>query len=155
MRELTNFDIDHFFRKNLKYGGCLAKDMLYLEPRKYAGLDIKKFYIINMDDHTGEGTHWVLCSLLNKDIGVYCDSFACPPPKEVLQFMKRYRDTNVMNDNIIQDVNSTNCGYFMCYVADQLSRGRLLIDIMAGFSPKETENEKTIVAWAKSVGLHK
>ena len=77
MRELTNYDIDAFFQRlgNKSYGGCLAKDRLHVETRKYAGLDIRKFYIINMDNSDGEGTHWVLCSLINKDIGVYFDSF--------------------------------------------------------------------------------
>jgi len=41
--------------------------------------------IVNMDDSTGNGTHWT--SLFVTDIdSYYFDSFGLPPPKEVISY---------------------------------------------------------------------
>lgn len=156
MKPLSNYDIDKYFRRNLFYGGCISKDLLHLEERKYGNLaNIRKFWIINLDDSTGEGSHWVLLSFLNPDIGVYFDSFAVDCPQEVLRFMKKHRQRNVMNENIIQDLDSTNCGYYACYVAEELCKGRLFMDVCSGYSTNEAENEKLIEEWSREVGLGK
>lgn len=153
MKPLSNIDIDKYFRRNLYYGGTTSKDLLKVEERRYGGnlTHTRKFWIVNLDDSTGPGTHWVLVSLLNPEISVYMDPFAVDPAREILAFMKKWRPESAMNENIIQDVNSTNCGYFCAYIAEQLCKGRYFIDVMdQDFKPEPKKNEQMITEWAKN-----
>lgn len=65
------------------------------------------FYIINLDDSNGNGTHWT--SLYYHPLNsYYCDSFGFVPPLEVEEKIKPYH----YNDADIQDFNSEACGYY-------------------------------------------
>jgi len=152
MKPLSNININKYFKRNLFYGGTIAKDMLHKEPLKYGDdlTHVRKFWIVNLDDSTGPGTHWVLVSLLNPDVAIYYDAFAVDPPREVLAFMKKWRPESAMNENIIQDVNSTNCGYFCLLVGEELCKGRLFMDVMEDFSPEPKKNEAMITARYKN-----
>ena len=155
MKPLSNIDINKYFRRNPYYGGTVPKDLLHIEPKKY-GDDLthaRKFWIVNMDDSTGPGTHWVLVSLLNPEISIYMDAFSVDPGKGILKFMKKWRPEVAMNENIVQDVNSTNCGYFCAFVAEELCKGKLFMDIMDSFSPEPKKNEQMITEWAKRVKI--
>lgn len=157
MKELSNIDIDSYFRNFPTYGGCIDK----AEIVRYEGS--KKFYIINLDKLRGQGTHWVLCSMLRPDIGIYIDPFGAPPPNIVVRWMKRHRKTNIYSTVDIQDIKSDNCGYYCIYIAEQLCRGmgsqgqqscenshRLLLDILSDFDPIDHKaNERLITNWWK------
>ena len=146
MKPLSNLEINKYFRGNHYYGGTVAKNALAKHAAAYGSLKhIRKFWIVNMDDSTGPGTHWVLVSLLNPEIAIYFDPFAVAPPIDVLTFMKKWRPDVAMNEDIVQDVNSTNCGYFCIYVANELCKGRYFMDIMIDdFSPRALDNERMI-----------
>ena len=137
MNELSNFEIDGFFKDNPWYGGCMSKDDL-------RGTD-RKFYVLNLGKPRAGGTHWVLMSML-APVGIYFDNFAVHPPPVIETFMKRFRVKNVMNTNIVQDIRTSSCGYFAIYVADQLCRGRFFTDIVDDFDGVEL-NEKRIQKW--------
>lgn len=62
--------------------------------------------IINMDNSTGNGTHWVCFK--NSSPALYFDSFGVPPPKEILKLSENI----LYNEKQIQDMNSSACGYF-------------------------------------------
>jgi hypothetical protein len=146
MKPLSNYEINKYYKGDRRYGGTVARDTIHLEERKYGDLkDIKKFWIVNMDLSTGPGTHWVLVSFLNPDVAIYFDPFSVDPPTEILKFMRKWRPEVAMNEDIIQDVDSTNCGYFCVHVGNELSKGRLFMDIMTrDFAPKVKENENMI-----------
>jgi hypothetical protein len=116
MRPLTNIDIDNFFKNNPRYGGCFARNRLPKEPNG-------KFYVINMDDEKGPGTHWVSIYCCHPDIDYYFDSFGVEPPEEVLKFIKSDEKKLIVNDVQIQSMDSNNCGYFACIVLKQLDEG--------------------------------
>ena len=102
--ELSNFDIIDII-KDLQldycFGGVYSKDQLPQE------LIRTKFYIVNMQDHDeGEGTHWVVFYYNKPLTSIYFDSFGFPPPEDVEEVMK------YNNDEDIQDLESTACGYF-------------------------------------------
>lgn len=155
MKPLSNYDINKYFRGNRRYGGTVAKDTLHLEERKYGNLkDIMKFWIVNMDDSSGPGTHWVLVSFLNPDVAIYMDPFAVDPPTDIIKFMKKWRPEVAMNEDAIQDINSTNCGYYCVYVGGELSKGRLFMDIMTqDFAPIVKENEAMITQQFKATNF--
>jgi hypothetical protein len=106
--ELSNFDIIDIIKQlqlDYCFGGVYSKDQL--PPTQE--LIRTKFYIVNMQDHDeGEGTHWVVFYYNKPLTSIYFDSFGFPPPEDVEEVIKEY----IYNDEDIQDLESTACGYF-------------------------------------------
>jgi len=75
------------------------------------------FYIYNLDSKTKPvmstslGTHWT-CSVGNDKQAMYFDSYGVVPPNEISYFLKLKYDKYMYNNYIIQDLNSTNCGFY-------------------------------------------
>lgn len=87
----------------------------HLPPRPW----INECGIINLDNFSGPGTHWVAyCKKGNES--EYFDSFGnLQPPREVV----RYLDSNLMyNYEAYQDFDAVNCGHlcldflYNCYL---------------------------------------
>ena len=43
-----------------------------------------EFFVVNLDDSSGKGTHWVAISNFNDNL-LYFDSFGVVPPEEILK----------------------------------------------------------------------
>jgi hypothetical protein len=107
---LSNLDIEELCHKlKLPLVQCCSKDKLNIKP-----LDKKSCYVINLDDFTGSGTHWVAIYVSGKN-GFYFDSFSITPPRNVINFFKRYKIKWDYNKQQIQDLPSTACGYYCLY----------------------------------------
>jgi hypothetical protein len=124
---LTNYDIEKICEKlDLPLVGVFMRDTLPKE-RKIGS------YVINMDSSEGDGTHWVFAkifcdsdrfdsgsdsddsSIQNKYCGcLYFDSFGIGMPKEVEEFLKPF-SIKLINTKQIQNINSTQCGWFCIY----------------------------------------
>jgi len=64
--------------------------------------------IINLDDSSSNGTHWVAYNKNKKSIH-YFDSFGnLQPPKEIVKYLGNNINYNYERK---QDFNSTNCGH--------------------------------------------
>ena len=87
----------------------------------------RKFYIINLDDESGPGTHWVVLYNLRKR-PIYFDSFGVWPPKELGPI-----ENLVNNEYRIQSFNSSSCGLYCIYIIDELLTGRDFLDILLDF----------------------
>lgn len=99
------------------FGGCVAKDQLiYRNPGK--------FYIINMQNHTGGGTHWVLLDARNPRVFQYCDSFGVIPPTEVVNWTRAHGARLRVNKVDMQSYHSDACGWYCLYMIAQMQRGR-------------------------------
>ena len=72
---MTNHNINDYFNEDI----CYPRD-------KLNNLNDDK-YVINSDDSSGSGKHWV--ALINRKDCIYCDSFGAPPLPEVLEQMKK------------------------------------------------------------------
>ena len=125
---LTNFDFMRYYKDNPKFGSVYSRDNL---PRLK-----ESFYIVNLDDKGGPGTHWVVVYNLGKNC-IYFDSFGVSPPEEVLDKMRETGKQLVMNSYRIQDLASINCGFYCIYIIDQLLLGRQYIDVLTDFNPKQ------------------
>lgn len=80
-------------------------------------------YICNLDDSVPEngqiGTHWT-CLICTFGEAIYVDSFASPPPPEITKWIKsRYPKGFGWNNWILQDVDSSTCGFWCLCVAIQ------------------------------------
>ena len=100
---LSNFDIINIIQsQDVKdFNGVYMKDQL---PEKLK----RGSYIINLQSaNEGGGTHW--CAFYKTDnFSYYYDSYGFIAPLEVQNKIKPY----MYNDNEIQDINSTACGYY-------------------------------------------
>ena len=76
-------------------------------------------YIINLDDSTGPGTHWVALISDISDKAIYFDSFGLPLPQEILDV----HDEWCYNDSQFQDERSVLCGYCCLYFLKEMSKG--------------------------------
>lgn len=120
---LTNIEIDDYYANTPNYGGCMCKDEL---PKQIQ----KKYYIINMANSNQEGSHWVLVYNSNPKYCLYFDAFGVYPPLEIMKFMKTSKKKMVMNDADIQYIRSVACGFFCCYIANELNAGRSILDVL-------------------------
>lgn len=94
--------LDILKNDNIKIIGVFAKDKLKNASLKYG------FYIINLDNSDGPGTHWTVLYKINDGFSLYYDSFGFPAPEEVEDLLHKYE----YNKKQIQDIKSNSCGFY-------------------------------------------
>ena len=86
---LTNFKIQKYYQNESKFNGVYSRDNL---PNKIQD----GAYVINLDEYSDIGTHWISLYVKNNDI-TYFDSFRVEHiPKEIKKF--------IGNKNIIGNI---------------------------------------------------
>jgi hypothetical protein len=104
---ISNFDLEKIARfYKLPLVSISMKDELPTKTKEGC-------YIVNMQSSSaGSGTHWVAFFFF-KNICYYFDSFGASPPLEIINFIKKKKGSHLLFNNfIIQDLKSSNCGYF-------------------------------------------
>src|SRR6218665_3622742 len=102
---LTNIQLMDAAKKlNIKnFRGVFLRDELPKVPRE------KECGILNLDDSTGGGTHWV--AWINRaNEKLYFESYGLPPPKEILRYL---RSPVFYNSERVQPDNEVFCLSFM------------------------------------------
>ena len=91
-------------------------------------------YIINLDEFSDIGTHWVALYISNNDV-TYFDSFAVEQiPKEIKTFISNGNiKTNIFR---IETYDSTMCGYFCIEYINFMLAGKTLTDFTNLFFTK-------------------
>ena len=86
---MSNFDlIDAVKKLPIKhFRGVFMKDQLPAQPK------IPETGIINLDDNTGPGTHWVGYAIYTSSIN-YFDSYGLPPPREFINYVRELSSEN-------------------------------------------------------------
>jgi hypothetical protein len=127
---------------NLNCAGVYSKDQIPpLRPNTWA--------IINMDNSTGQGTHWV-CYKSSKP-ALYFDSFGLPPPKEIANLS----DNIIYNHKQIQDINSTACGYFcIAIIASDDGEPNFFNKTINKFSSLFVVNDSILKSMLKREGIN-
>ena len=93
-------------------------------------------YVINLDEYSDIGTHWIALYVNNKTI-TYFDSF------EVKRFIG---NRNIIsNIYIIQNYDSIMCGYFCVGFIDYMFKGKSLTDYTNLFSPNNFKKVDDII----------
>ena len=119
MNVLGNDEIETILKNNyIKINGIFAKDKLPPSLRDSSG-----WTIVNMQSTTdGDGTHWIAFHNGGR-ISLYFDSFGCPPPLEIENILtKKY----VRNEEQLQDIEESSCGYFCIAVISSCPDGDIL-----------------------------
>ena len=111
-------------KNETKFNGVFSRDNL---PNKIND----GAYIINLDEYSDIGTHWVALYVKNNDI-TYFDSFGVEHiPKEIIKFIcNKNIKTNIFR---IQACNSIMCGYFCIRFINFMFKGKTLTDYINFF----------------------
>ena len=92
-------------------------------------------YVINLDEHSDIGTHWIALYVKNNDI-TYFDSLGVEHiPKETKAFIKNRKfKTNIFRK---QAYDSIMCGYFCIRFIDFMFKGKSLTEYTNLFSTND------------------
>ena len=90
-----------------------------------------KFYILNLQNHYQDGSHWVL--LFDGD---YYDSYGVVPTTAIAKFVNNY------NYHEYQGINKNSCGFYCLYIADNLLAGR---DAFYGLIPNKPQYNEDVL----------
>ena len=109
-----------------KFNGVYSRDNLLNKIKDGA-------YVINLDEYSNIGTHWVSFYLSNNDV-TYFDSFGVEHiPKKIKKFIG---SKNVIaNIFRIQAYDSIMCWYFCIGFIDFMFKGKALTEYTNLFSP--------------------
>ena len=121
-KPLSNLELLEAARK-LKipnFRGVSLRDALPTTPKK------KECGILNLDDTTGSGTHWVAW-YKNGTEKKYFDSYGLQPPNELVDYL---HSPILYNTERVQPNDQVFCGHLCLYVLKQLGGGQHLQDII-------------------------
>lgn len=96
-----------------KFRGVLLRDELPGSPR------VRECGILNLDDSSGGGTHWVAW-WKQGSAKFYFDSYGLPPPTELVRYLKSPVN---YNSERIQPDNEVFCGHLCLYVLKKMQDG--------------------------------
>ena len=116
---LTNFEIQKYYQNEPRFNGVYSRDNLPDKIKDAA-------YVINLDEYSDFGTHWIALYLSNNDI-TYFDSFGVEHiPKEI----KKCTNNKNIKTNVfrIQAYDSIMFGYFCNRFIDFMLERKILID---------------------------
>ena len=97
-------------------------------------------YVINLDEYSNIGTHWIALSVNNKTV-TYFDSFGIEHmPQEVRVFIAdKYIIASIYR---IQNYDSNIYGYYCIGFIDYILKGNSLTDFTNLFSPNNLKKKK-------------
>ena len=132
---LTIFEIQKYYQNEPRFNGAYLRDNL---PRI---TDVA--YVINLDEYSDIGTHWVALYVQNNDV-TYFDSFEVEHiPKEIETFTgNKNIKTNIFR---IQAYDSIMCRYFGIGFIDFMLAGKTLTEFTNLFSPNSFKRNDDII----------
>ena len=87
---LTNFEIIKYYENEPRFNGVYSTDNLPNKRKDGA-------YVINLDEYSDIGTHWIALYVKNNDI-TYFDSFGVEHiPKEIIKFINCSSSSTLQN----------------------------------------------------------
>ena len=97
------------------------------------------------------GSHWV-ATYVKDGIINYFDSFGMPPFQEIVDHAKNRNLTLLHQDQQLQNIMTTSCGYVCLYFLNEMSKGTTYYDLLRVFDIHDTmKNEWFIEKYFKIV----
>ena len=124
------------YENESRFNGVYSRDNL---PNKIKD----RAYVINLDEYSYIGTHWIALYVKNNDI-TYFDSFGVEHiPKEIIKFIKNKNiKTNIFK---IQAYDSIIVGYFCIGFINFMFKGKTLAKYTNLFSPNDFKNNDNVI----------
>ena len=105
---------------------------------------MQALFIYNLEPSYMNGSHWVATYVKNGIVN-YFDSFGMPPFQELVDHVKKKKLILLHQNNQIQNINTTTCGYFCLYFLNEMNKGTSYYDLLKVFNIHGTmKNEKFI-----------
>ena len=122
---LTNFETQAYYESEPRFNGVYSR---YNLPHQIKD----ETYVINLDEYSDIGTHWVSLYVNNKTV-TYFDSFGVEHiPEEIKKFINN--KNIIANIFRIQAYHSVMCGCFCTGFIDYMLKGNSLTDFTSLFS---------------------
>ena len=128
---LPNFEIQKYYQNKPKFRDAYSRDNI---PKR-SSTEIKDWaYIINLDEYSDIGTHWVALYVSRANDVSYFDPFGVEHiPKEIKTFIyNKHIKTNIFR---IQAYGSIMCGYFCIGFIDFMLQGKTSTEFTKLFLP--------------------
>ena len=135
---LTNLEIQKYNQNEPRFNGVYSRDNL---PKIKDGA-----YIINLDEYSDIGTHWVALYVQNNNV-TYFDSFGVEHiPKETKIFINHPSSYASHNKNIKTNIFRIQaCGYFCIGFIDFMLAGKTLTEYTNLFSANGFKKNDVII----------
>ena len=136
---LTNFEIQKCYKNEPRFNGVFSRNNL---PKKKKVKD--GAYIINLDQCSNVGTHWIalFCKKIYEIISF--NSFGVEYiPNEIKEFIEEFSENKNIKNNIfrVQEDNSIMCGYFCIGFIGFMLVGEKSIDYTNLFFPYDLKKK--------------
>ena len=110
-------------------------------------------FIYNLQQAYMSGSHWV-CTYVKNGLINYFDSFGMPQFQEILNHARKENLTLLHQNNQIQNIMTTTCGYFCLYLLNEMNKGNSYYDVLKVFNIHDTMyNEKFIEQYFKNISI--
>ena len=100
-------------------------------------------FIHNLEPHYMSGSHWVT-TYVGDGVINYFDSFGMYPFQEMVNHAKKKNVTLLHQNQQIQHLNTTKCGYFCMYFRNEMHKGNDYFNLLQVFDFDTNKNEKFI-----------
>ena len=107
-------------------------------------------FIYSLEPSYMSGSHWVATCVKDNVIN-YFDSFGMPPFQEILNHAKERNLTLLHQNQQIQNLYTTTCGYFCLYFLNEKHENVDYFDLLQVFSFDTNKNEKFIENYFKKL----
>ena len=122
-----------YYENESRFNGVYSRDNLPNKIKDGA-------YVINLDEHSDIGTHWVALYVKSNDI-TYFDSLGVEHiPKEIIKFISR--KNVIANIFRIQAYDSIMCGYFCIGFINFMFKVKSLTEYTNLFPPSNFKKKK-------------
>ena len=101
-------------------------------------------FIYNLEPAYMSGSHWVATYVKDNVIN-YFDSFGMPPFQEMVNNAKKKNLTLLHQNNQIQNIQTTTCGYFCLYFLNEMNKGKSYYDLLKVFNTNDTMKNETFI----------
>ena len=133
---LKNIEINEYYKNEARFNCAYSRNDLPKIIKKGA-------YVINLDEYTNIGTHWIALFVKPK-YTAYFDSFGVEHiPKEIKKFVgNKDIKANIFR---LQAYDSIMCGYFCIEFINYMFKGKTLLEYTNLFSPNDFKKNDQII----------
>ena len=132
---MSNFDLLEWCKYlKIPIKNVLSRDQTVPHNHKLS------LFIYNLEPSYMSGSHWVATYVKDNAIN-YFDSFGMPPFQEILDHAKERNLTLLHQDQQIQNLYTTTCGYFCLYFLNEMHKNVDYFDLLQVFSFDTMKNE--------------
>ena len=136
---LSNYDLIEWCKYlNIPIKDVLSRDETVPHNHKQA------LFIYNLEPSFMSGSHWVSTYVKDNVIN-YFDSFGLPPFQEIVNHSKKKNLTLLHQNDQIQNIMTTTCGYFCLYFLNEMNKGVSYFDLLKVFDKYDTMNNEKFI----------